>query len=211
MKLLAPRTVIAGLDTSTEFESIVREHQQRVFGMLLRLTGNRDNVEDLAQEVFLRLYRGLEHFRGEAQLSTYLYRITMNVAQDEWKRRRKEREAIATPVYDADVENTDWIESFAADAPDAEAQLQQKQLWEMVNEELPQLSEAERNVLVLYHQEDCGYEQIAELLNLPIGTVRTHLHRGRERLGRLVRARMGGTAAVKCTAQGRVAEKEYSL
>jgi len=91
----------------------------------------------------------------------------MNVAQDEWKRRRKEREAIATPVYDADVENTDWIESFAADAPDAEAQLQQKQLWEMVNEELPQLSEAERNVLVLYHQEDCGYEQIAELLNLP--------------------------------------------
>lgn len=66
-----------------EFEEIVRQHQDFVFRTLVRLTGSREQVEDLAQDVFLRLYRGLEGFRGEAKLTTYLYRITLNVAQDE--------------------------------------------------------------------------------------------------------------------------------
>jgi len=181
------------LQTAAEFEEIVRTQQQRVFRTLVRLTGSRD-VEDLAQEVFLRLYRGLEHFRGDAQVSTYLYRIIMNVAQDEWKRRRREREAIASPVFDGeDDADAQWIENFPDAVPDAEASLAQKQLWEAVNDELLQLSEPERAVLVLYHQEECSYEQIAELLKLPVGTVRTHLHRGREKLGRLVRARMHRT------------------
>src|ERR1700748_1927113 len=60
-----------------------------VFRMLVRLTGSRENVDDLAQDVFLRLYRALPSFRGEALLSTYLHRIVVNVAQDEWKRRKR--------------------------------------------------------------------------------------------------------------------------
>jgi RNA polymerase sigma-70 factor, ECF subfamily len=187
------------LPTAAEFESIVRQHQQRVFRTLLRLTGSREHVEDLAQEVFLRLYRGLENFRGEAQLSTYLYSITLNVARDEWTRRRKEREAIATPAFDENEpgDSDAWIENLPeANAPDAEATLLQKQLWQTVDEELLQLSEAERAILVLYHQEECSYEQIAQMLQIPIGTVRTHLHRGRERLGKLVRSRMSRNPAI---------------
>jgi RNA polymerase sigma-70 factor (ECF subfamily) len=195
MKLKADTVVLPNLPTPVEFESIVREHQQRVFRTLLRLTGSREHMEDLAQEVFLRLYRGIDQFRGDAQLSTYIYSITLNVARDEWRRRHWERENIATPAFNDEDGQNDWIENLPGNAPDAEAILTQQQLLQAVDEELLQLSEAERAVLVLYHQEECSYEQIAQMLQLPIGTVRTHLHRGRERLGKLVRARMSRNPA----------------
>ena len=79
------------MPTPLEFEAIVREHQAMVFRTLARLIRSREHLEDLAQEVFLRLYRGMAHFRGDAKIATYLYRITLNVAQDEWKRQRLEQ------------------------------------------------------------------------------------------------------------------------
>ena len=164
-----------------------------VFRTLLRLTGDREQVEDLAQEVFLRLYRGLENFRGQAKVSTYLYRIIVNVAQDAWKRRQKDRAMMAAPFITEDSPATDWMESFAHPGPDAEHQLLQQELQEVVDAGLLQLSEAERAVLVLYHQEECSYEAIADALHLPIGTVRTHLHRGRKRLSELVAQRTKGS------------------
>jgi RNA polymerase sigma-70 factor (ECF subfamily) len=169
-----------------QFEEIVREHQAMVFRTLLRLTGEREQVEDLAQEVFLRLYRGLDNFRGQAKVSTYLYRIIVNVAQDAWKRRRKERAAMAAPFRGDEGDAPDWMESFAHPGPDAEHQLMEREVQAAVDAGLLELSDAERAVLVLYHQEECSYEAIADALHLPIGTVRTHLHRGRKRLGEMV-------------------------
>jgi RNA polymerase sigma-70 factor (ECF subfamily) len=175
------------VDRRDQFEAMVKEHQAAVFRMLLRLTGSRDRVEDLAQEVFLRLFRGLEHFRGEAAISTYIYRIVVNVAQDEWKRRQKER-AHTTSFDDPDA---GWEERLAHRDPDAEHLLGRKELFAQVEAAMTALSDAERAVVVLYHQEDCTYEQIAEVLRLPLGTVRTHLHRGRQRLAAAMRERMG--------------------
>lgn len=163
--------------TDSSFEQIVRDHQAMVFRTLVRLTGSREHVEDLAQEVFLRLYRALGGFRGEALLSTYLYRIIVNVAQDEWKRRRRDR-----PLTSFSDEETEWEERLPHPGPDAERQLADKQFRYSVEKQLQQLSTIERTVLVLYHQEELSYEQIALSLKLPIGTVRTHLHRGRKRL-----------------------------
>lgn len=177
-------------NSQTQFEEIVREHQAMVFRTLLRLTGDREQMEDLAQECFLRLYRGLESFRGDAKVATYLYRIVVNVAQDAWKRRRKERAAIAEPFADDDGGTSHWIEGFASHSPDAERLLIDEELWESVNGALLELPQAERAVLVLFHQEECSYEAIADALAMPIGTVRTHLHRGRQRLGELASMRM---------------------
>ena len=96
--------------TSPEgFEALVLEHQGMVFRTLTRLTGPGAQVEDLAQEVFLRLYRALPEFRGDSALSTYLYRIVVNVAQDEWKRRRKERGVIASAPVVEDENEAGWI------------------------------------------------------------------------------------------------------
>jgi RNA polymerase sigma-70 factor (ECF subfamily) len=185
--------------TSPEgFEAIVREHQGMVFRTLARLTGSNggEPVEDLAQEVFLRLYRALPEFRGDAMLSTYLYRIVVNVAQDEWKRRRKERSRIAPePVYAEDEDAGDWMENFAGDvwsehARTPEQRMEDAQVQHAVDSALAALPEMERAVLVLYHQEECSYEGIAAALAMPINTVRTHLHRGRKRLSGLVKAAM---------------------
>jgi RNA polymerase sigma factor (sigma-70 family) len=162
----------------TSFEQIVRDHQTMVFSTLIRLTGSREHVDDLAQEVFLRLYRALPAFRGEALLSTYLYRIVVNVAQDEWKRRRRDDR----PLVSFSEEESEWEDRLAHPGPDAEQQFAEKQFRYSVEEQLQLLSPIERTVLVLYHQEELSYEQIALSLKLPIGTVRTHLHRGRKKL-----------------------------
>ena len=162
-----------------------------VFRTLVRLTGSNDNVDDLAQDVFLRLFRALPSFRGESLVSTYLYRIAVNVAQDEWKRRQKQdRKHVSLSEERGDSEGSSWTYEDRLEHPGADAleQMEQDEFRRMVDKHLMQLSRMERAVLVLYHQEERSYEQIAAALGLPIGTVRTHLHRGRKKLKEAIAA-----------------------
>jgi RNA polymerase sigma-70 factor (ECF subfamily) len=188
--------VRSDLTSPEAFEALVREHQGPVFRTLTRLTGAGAHVEDLAQDVFLRLYRALPYFRGDSTVGTYLYRIVVNVAQDEWKRRRKERlHLVSEPAFAAEDNDGGWMESFAGDAltehaRDPEQRMSDAETQQAVECALGELAETERAVLVLYHQEECSYEGIAAALEMPINTVRTHLHRGRKRLAELVRMRL---------------------
>ncbi len=162
-----------------------------VFRTLVRMTGSNDNVDDLAQDVFLRLFRALPSFRGEALVGTYLYRITVNVAQDEWKRRQKQdRKHVSLSEERGDGEGSSWTYEDRLEHPGAGAleQMEQDEFRRMVDKHLMQLSQMERAVIVLYHQEERSYEQIAAALGLPIGTVRTHLHRGRRKLKKAIAA-----------------------
>lgn len=159
------------------FEEIVREHQGMVFRTLTRMTGRHDGLEDLAQEVFLRLFRALPGFRNEALVSTYLYRITVNVAQNEWKRRKADRRNVS--ISDDAVA---WGDRLKHPGQTPEQSLEERSFRALLEERLMELGTAERAVLVLYHQEEQSYQQIAEVLRMPIGTVRTHLHRGRRKL-----------------------------
>jgi RNA polymerase sigma-70 factor (ECF subfamily) len=189
--------VRADLSSPENFEALVREHQGLVFRTLTRMTGAGPHIEDLAQEAFLRLYRALPDFRGDATISTYLYRIVVNLSQDEWKRRRKERTYLASEPAspEGEEEAAAWIENFAGDdlasehARTPEQRLSDAELQSAVDAELLALPEIERSVLVLYHQEECSYEGIAVALGLPLNTVRTHLHRGRKRLSERLRSR----------------------
>ena len=190
------------LTSPENFEALVLAHQSMVFRTLTRLTGTGAHVEDLAQETFLRLYRALPHFRGDATMSTYLYRIVVNIAQDEWKRRRKEREHLApepTQHHDSDTD-TNWLENLPTDNATAEHTRNPEQLLldasvqQAVDQAMQQLPEIERAILVLYHQEECSYEGISAALDIPINTVRTHLHRGRKRLSELVQRRLNPNA-----------------
>lgn len=152
-----------------------------VFRTLAGLAGPRvqqAQLEDLAQTVFLRLFRALPNFRGEAQITTYLYRIAVNVAQDEWKRRRHEDR---TRVSLSD-EDSNWEGRLEHPAPDALAQLEQSEFARLVEDRLQRLSHNERSVLILFHQENRTYQQIGETLALPLNTVRTHMHRARRKL-----------------------------
>jgi RNA polymerase sigma factor (sigma-70 family) len=173
------------MSTEPSFEQIVRNHQQMVFRTLLRLTGHREGLEDLAQEVFLRLYKALPGFRGEALVSTYLYRITVNVAQDAVKRRSRDaKREVSLSEERGGGEEGGWTleDRLAHPGRTPEEMLADREFQRTVEAQLMRLSGVERAVLVLYHQEERSYEQIAEALRMPIGTVRTHLHRGRKKL-----------------------------
>lgn len=149
-----------------------------VFRTLSRMLGNSEHIEDLAQEVFLRLFRAFDQFRNDSKLSTYIYRIVVNVAQDEWKRRQAERRSTCSLSDEAHP----WEDRIQHPAKSPEHMLQSMEAQLEIARALQTLSESERAVLVLFHQEERTYEAIAEILNMPIGTVRTHLHRGRKRL-----------------------------
>ena len=157
-----------------------------VFRTLARLLGDSDHLEDLAQEVFLRLFRAYDRFRNDAKLSTYIYRIVLNVAQDEWKRRRTERESIVS----MSDETHRWEDRMPHPSKSPEVLLQDMEAHLQIDRALQTLGEQERAVLVLFHQEECTYEAIAHILDIPIGTVRTHLHRGRKNLRDAVRRRV---------------------
>ena len=182
------------MDTDLSFEHLVRDHQAMVFRTLLRLTGSREHVDDLAQDVFLRLYRALPSFRGEALITTYLYRIAVNVAQDEWKRRRREDRSHVS----LSDETSCWEERLEHPDRNAEQQIEEREFQQTVEEQLLLLSQIERTVLVLYHQEECTYEEIAHVLSLPIGTVRTHLHRGRKKLREAILERQNNERRTLC-------------
>jgi RNA polymerase sigma factor (sigma-70 family) len=183
------------LHTDLTFEQVVRDHQDMVFRTLVRLTGTREHVDDLAQDVFLRLYRALPSFRGDALITTYLYRIAVNVAQDEWKRRRRE-DRTHTSLSD---DTSGWEDRLAHPDRNAEQQIEEREFQHSVEEQLQRLSHIERTIIVLYHQEERTYEQIAYALGLPIGTVRTHLHRGRKKLREGLQQRQTQERRATCT------------
>lgn len=168
-----------------------------VFRTLYRLTGSREHIEDLAQDVFLRLYRALPNFRGESLVSTYLYRITVNVAQNEWKRRKR----TDRPLISISEDTSAWEDRLEHPDRNAEQQMEEREFRLNVEEQLQELSSVERTVLVLYHQEERSYEQIASALNMPIGTIRTHLHRGRKKLRERLQQTQANEGRALCPAK----------
>jgi RNA polymerase sigma-70 factor (ECF subfamily) len=182
------------VSSDLSFEQVVRENQAMVFRTLFRLTGSREHIEDLAQEVFLRLYKALPNFRGESLVTTYIYRIAVNVAQNEWKRRKRSDR----PLISISEETSAWEERLEHPNLNAEQQMEEREFRLRVEEQLQELSNVERTVLVLYHQEERSYEQIAVALNMPIGTIRTHLHRGRKKLRERLQAAEIGEGRVPC-------------
>ena len=147
----------------------MRRHQGKVRGLLLRLTANRTLADDLAQDVFLRAYRGMVGFEGRARFSTWLYRITYNVFLNH---RTRSRELSALPQ---------GFESRAA-APDSALSPGRFDLRQDLTAAIARLPERYRVVVTLYYVEDVSYPEIAEILELPLGTVKTHLHRAKKML-----------------------------
>ncbi|NVB42227.1 sigma-70 family RNA polymerase sigma factor [Pseudenhygromyxa sp. WMMC2535] len=151
------------------FAELVRRHQGKVRGLLLRLTGNTTLADDLAQEVFLRAYRGMVGFEGRARFSTWLYRIAYNVFLNH---RTRSKELSALP---------EGFESRAA-APESELSAARCDLRRDLAAAIAELPDRYRAVVTLYYLEDVSYPEIAEVLDLPLGTVKTHLHRAKKLL-----------------------------
>lgn len=157
------------------FAELVRRHQGKVRALLLRLCGDRSLADDLAQEVFLRAYRGLVGFEGRSSFGTWVYRISYNVYLNH---RTRTRSYAALPEdYDA-----------RAAAPDDALSAPRADLRRDLQAAIAELPERYRAVIVLYYLQEVSYPEIAEILELPLGTVKTHLHRAK----RMLRQHMGG-------------------
>ena len=155
------------------FAELVQRYQDPVFAMALRFVGSPGDAEDVAQEAFLRAYRGLERFKGDAKFSTWLYRITWNLCAD-WKRKhggpRKQAAAL------------DEAGDFADARVDLEADLLDGEERERVRRALEGLNERYRSVVTLLYYEKMSYDQIAAVLGVPLKTVETRLYRARKML-----------------------------
>ena len=154
----------------------MRIHEDRVYNVALRMSGNAEDAADLTQECFLRAFTSLRSFRGEAAFSTWLYRIAVNVCLDQLKRRARRREA--EPRAEGG-ENADPLAGVADQGADVHASALRRERQEAVQAAISSLPEHQRTTLVLYDLEGFSYEQIAQLSGTSLGTVKSRLNRAR--------------------------------
>ncbi len=157
------------------FGALVQRHQIRVYNVALRVLGDPDDARDAAQDAFLTLVRKLSQFRGEAAFTTWMHRITVNACYDILRKRR--RQPMLRMVVDPDDPMPEQLPPVADHADATVGSID-------VSRALQQIPEEYRVVLVLADVQDLPYEEIARVLDVPIGTVKSRVHRGRIALGR---------------------------
>ena len=156
------------------FETLVRRYQDRLLTALASIAGSRDEAEDVAQEAFVTAYVKLDKFDGDSSFYTWLYRIAMNNAVSRLRKRRIE----------SSVEHTRDLTGSEpyCDREMAEDQVLRQERAAQVHRALSMMPQDFRAVLVLREMEGCDYDTIAQILDLPVGTVRSRLHRARMQL-----------------------------
>jgi len=173
------------------FEHLVLSHQRRTFNVAYRILGDHDEALDLTQEVFIQAHRSLGQFRGEARFGSWLLAIAVNQCRNRlkhWQRRaRSKHDSLSAPIGE---EGSDLQRELPDPGTTAAEALEGRQLEELVNEELKHVDEEYRTVLVLRELQGVAYEEIARMLEVPIGTVKSRLHRGRAELRELLRRRL---------------------
>ena len=170
-------------DELDERTRIIETHQGTVFRMLSRMVRDHQKVEDLAQEVFLRVFRGLPHFRGQAEFTTWLYRIVYNVVADDYRKNKS-----APHMLSLDNEEDGLAERVPDRTLGAREKLEKRETAEQVRAALRKLPPQFQMVMTLFYIEERKYHEIAKVLALPVGTVKTYLHRGRHVLRKILTA-----------------------
>jgi RNA polymerase sigma-70 factor (ECF subfamily) len=170
------------------FEMLVVKYQRRIERLVGRMVRDADLVQDIAQETFIRAYRALPQFRGDSAFYTWLYRIAVNTAKKalvELKRDPLVPESSLANQDDGD--ETSRVENELTDRETPEGLLASKEIAAVVNAAIEALSEDLRQAITLREIEGLSYEEIAEMMNCPIGTVRSRIFRAREAIAARLR------------------------
>lgn len=166
------------------FEMLVVKYQRRVERLIGRMVRDTDLVQDIAQETFIRAYRALAQFRGDAQFYTWLYRIAVNTAKKQLMELKRDPLVFQSQMKSGEDDETSGPErelnSGVADTETPEAVLASKEIAEAVNAAMDALPEELRLAITLREIEGMSYEEIATALECPIGTVRSRIFRARE-------------------------------
>jgi RNA polymerase sigma-70 factor (ECF subfamily) len=167
------------------FELLVAKYQRKIFRLLSRLIRDPSEIEDVAQEAFIKAYRALPNFRGDSAFYTWLYRIAINTAKN-YLVAQGRRAPTSTETEVEDAERMDDAEQLR-DVNTPDSMLLSKQVGEAVNRAIDRLPEDLRTAIVLREIEGLSYEEIAESMNCPIGTVRSRIFRAREAIANELR------------------------
>ncbi len=162
------------------FELLVIKYERRIQRLIGRMVRDVDLVEDIAQETFIRAYRALAQFRGDAQFYTWLYRIAVNTAKKFLMDLKRNPTVSENFFKSSDDDETSPVENELTSPETPEAVLASKEIAEMVNSAMDALPEELRQAITLREIEGLTYEEIADAMNCPIGTVRSRIFRARE-------------------------------
>ncbi len=157
------------------FAQLVQQHQRRVFNLVFRMLQEYEEANEVTQETFLAAWQGLPSFRGDARFSTWLYRIAYNCALKQLEQRKRDQ-ALQTVVQ------AEYVAANRNEEERVDAELEAHARQNAVHEQLSMLPAKYRIVLVLRHLQEKTYEEMAEILTLPVGTIKTHLFRARNLL-----------------------------
>ncbi len=163
--------ILAG-DTH-RFSVLVDRYKDRAFALACRLLGNREEAEEILQDAFVKAYRSLADFRGESRFGTWFYRILYNACMTRVSRRQCGAASLDDP------EAIGGETAIASNEPDALESIAEEERFEILDAEMQKLPEKFRAVLVLFYVQGQKYEEIANVLNLSLSTVKTHLFRAR--------------------------------
>jgi len=170
------------------FELLVMKYQRRIERLIGRMVRDVDLVEDIAQETFIRAYRALAQFRGEAQFYTWLYRIAVNTAKKALVDMKRNPLVSESALRSSDDEDeTSGVENELTSAETPETVLAAKEIAAAVNAAMEALPEELRQAVTLREIEGLSYEEIAEVMNCPIGTVRSRIFRARDAISAKVK------------------------
>jgi RNA polymerase sigma-70 factor (ECF subfamily) len=171
------------------FDLLVLRYQHRILGLVGRFINDPSEVEDVAQEAFIKAYRALPKFRGDSQFYTWLYRIAINTAKNYLVARGRR-----PPSTDVDVEDAEFMENNAplTDIESPEASQEKEDLHRVINKAIEDLPEDLRTAFTLREFSGLSYEEITEIMGCPVGTVRSRIFRAREALDKKIRPLLDG-------------------
>ncbi len=161
------------------FAELIEMYKDKIYQLAYRMVGNRQEAEDIAQETFLRVFANLQMYDSSYKFSTWIYRIATNLCIDRGRKKK------ADFSLDEEAEGTtglDWHSRLSSQEKSPEDQLVTKELQETVQEALSGLAPKYRSIMILRYIEDLSLQEISEILKLPVTTIKTRIHRGREAL-----------------------------
>jgi len=159
------------------FDLLVRQYEKNVFSTAYRLSGSYDDASDIAQEAFVRAWNNLKSFRGDSAFSTWLYRIVTNVFLDDRKRKRARPHRSLEEALTLDESTV--TRQFEDPAPGPQAMAEGDERRKVLEQAINTLPDEQRVMVVLYHTQGLSYEEIAEITQCPMGTVKSRLNRAR--------------------------------
>ena len=161
------------------FRSLLDKYERPVFSICMRMVRNRDEATDLAQESFIKVFTMLERYNPTYAFSSWLFKITSNLCIDYLRKRRIETYPMDDPI---DGEKGEIQRQYESGEPDPDTVFDRKEKMSRLNEAIEALPDHYRVMLILRHQENLSYEEIASTLEIPLGTVKARIHRAREML-----------------------------